>query len=51
MDAVTIPILNFHPVFSQSQELHFIWCIAGKRYWVGDKNTDFLKGDSAQLTT
>lgn len=51
MDAVTIPILNFHPVFSQSQELHFIWCIAGKRYWVGDKNKDFLKGDSAQLTT
>ena len=51
MDAVTIPILNFHPVFSQSQELHFIWCIAGKRYWVGDKNNDFLKGDSSQLTT
>ena len=51
MDAVTIPILNFHPVFSQSQELHFIWCIAGKRYWVGDKNKDFLKGDSSQLTT
>ena len=51
MDAVTIPVLNFHPVFSQSEELHFIWCIAGKRYWVGDKNKDFLKGDSAQLTT
>ena len=51
MDAVTIPILNYHPVFSQSQELHFIWCIAGERYWVGDKNKDFMKGDSAQLTT
>jgi mannose-6-phosphate isomerase-like protein (cupin superfamily) len=51
MDAVTIPLLNFHPVFSQSEELHFIWCIAGERYWVGDKNKDFLKGDSAQLTT
>jgi mannose-6-phosphate isomerase-like protein (cupin superfamily) len=51
MDAVSIPLLNFHPVFSQSQELHFIWCIAGERYWVGDKNKDFMKGDSAQLTT
>lgn len=51
MDAVTIPILNFHPVFSQSEELHFIWCIAGQRYWVGDKNKDFLKSDSAELTT
>jgi len=51
MDAVTIPVLNFHPVFSQSEELHFIWCIAGQRYWVGDKNKDFMKGDSEQLTT
>ena len=51
MDAVTIPILNYHPVFSQSEELHFIWCIAGKRYWVGDKNKDFMKGNSGQLTT
>jgi mannose-6-phosphate isomerase-like protein (cupin superfamily) len=51
MDAVTIPVLNFHPVFSQSDELHFIWCIAGQRYWVGDKNKDFMKGDSAELTT
>lgn len=51
MDAVTIPVLNFHPVFSQSEELHFIWCIAGERYWVGDKNKEFMKGDSAQLTT
>ena len=51
MDAVTIPVLNFHPVFSQSEELHFIWCIAGQRYWVGDKNKDFLKGDLEQLTT
>jgi mannose-6-phosphate isomerase-like protein (cupin superfamily) len=51
MDAVSIPLLNFHPVFSQSEELHFIWCIAGERYWVGDKDKDFMKGDSAQLTT
>lgn len=51
MDAVTIPVLNYHPVFSQSDELHFIWCIAGQRYWVGDKNKGFLKGNSAELTT
>ena len=31
-DAVAIPVLNFHPVFSQEEELHFIWCIAGERY-------------------
>ena len=41
-DAVTIPLMNYHPVFSQDEELHFIWCIAGERYWVGDKNKDFL---------
>lgn len=51
MDAVAIPVLNYHPVFSQEEELHFIWCIAGERYWVGDKNKDFMKGDSDTLTT
>jgi len=50
-DAVTIPVLNYHPVFSQEEELHFIWCIAGERYWVGDKNQDFLKGTAASITT
>ena len=50
-DAVTIPILNYHPVFSQEEELHFIWCIAGNRYWVGDKNKDFMSGKVDKLTT
>jgi mannose-6-phosphate isomerase-like protein (cupin superfamily) len=50
-DAVTIPLLNYHPVFSQEEELHFIWCIAGKRYWVGDKNKDFMSGKVDKLTT
>jgi mannose-6-phosphate isomerase-like protein (cupin superfamily) len=50
-DAVTIPILNYHPVFSQAEELHFIWCIAGNRYWVGDKNKDFMSGKVDKLTT
>lgn len=50
-DAVTIPLLNFHPVFSRAEELHFIWCIAGNRYWVGDKNKDFLTGKVDKLTT
>ncbi|MBM3859330.1 MAG: 5-deoxy-glucuronate isomerase [Verrucomicrobia bacterium] len=50
-DAVTIPILNYHPVFSQEQELDFIWCIAGERYWVGDKNKDFMTGKVDKLTT
>lgn len=50
-DAVTIPLLNYHPVFSQAEELHFLWCIAGNRYWVGDKNKDFLTGNVDKLTT
>lgn len=50
-DAVTIPLLNYHPVFSQEDELHFIWCIAGNRYWVGDKNKDFMAGKVDRLTT
>lgn len=50
-DAVTIPILNYHPVFSQEEPLDFIWCIAGNRYWVGDKNKDFMTGKGDKLTT
>lgn len=50
-DAATIPILNFHPVFSQEEELHFIWCLAGKRYWVGDKHREFMDGSVDELTT
>ncbi|NUQ61406.1 MAG: 5-deoxy-glucuronate isomerase [Pirellulales bacterium] len=50
-DAVTIPVLNYHPVFSQEEPLEFIWCIAGARYWVGDKNKNFMTGSVAQLTT
>jgi mannose-6-phosphate isomerase-like protein (cupin superfamily) len=50
-DAVTIPVLNYHPVFSQEEELDFIWCIAGNRYWVGDKNKDFMTGRTDKLTT
>ena len=50
-DIVTIPFLNYHPVFSQEDPLEFIWCIAGERYWVGDKNKDFMKGDAKSITT
>jgi mannose-6-phosphate isomerase-like protein (cupin superfamily) len=50
-DAITIPFLNYHPVFSHEEDLHFIWCIAGNRYWVGDKNKDFMTGKVDKLTT
>jgi len=50
-DLVTIPMLNYHPVFSQESPLEFIWCIAGARYWVGDKNKDFMQGKGDQITT
>jgi hypothetical protein len=48
---VTIPFLNYHPVFSQDGPLEFIWCIAGERYWVGDKNKTFMNGSSGPITT
>lgn len=48
---VTIPMLNYHPVFSQDDPLCFIWCIAGERYWVGDKNKDFMTATVSKLTT
>ncbi len=50
-DAITIPFMNYHPVFSQQDPLQFIWCIAGARYWVGDKNKDFMKGKGDKITT
>ncbi len=51
LDAATIPVLNFHPVFSQDEELHFIWCLCGARYWVGDKHKEFLDASVETLTT
>ncbi|MCB1234635.1 MAG: 5-deoxy-glucuronate isomerase [Verrucomicrobiae bacterium] len=51
MDAVTIPLLNYHPVFSQEEELHFIWCLCGERYWVGDKHKAFMDASVDSLTT
>ena len=50
-DLVTIPMLNYHPVFSQEDPLEFIWCIAGERYWVGDKNKRFMTGQGDAITT
>jgi len=50
-DMITIPVLNYHPVFSQESPLEFIWCIAGARYWVGDKNKDFMAGKGDSITT
>lgn len=50
-DAVTIPFLNYHPVFSQASPLEFIWCIAGERYWVGDKKKEFMSGVAEAITT
>ncbi|HQR36195.1 MAG TPA: 5-deoxy-glucuronate isomerase [Blastocatellia bacterium] len=50
-DLVTIPMMNYHPVFSQESPLEFIWCIAGARYWVGDKNKDFMDGKGDKITT
>jgi len=50
-DVVSIPVLNYHPVFSQEGPCVFIWCIAGERYWVGDKNKDFMSGKADKITT
>lgn len=48
---VTIPIMNYHPVFSHDEPLCFIWCIAGERYWVGDKSKAFMDGTASKVTT
>jgi 5-keto 4-deoxyuronate isomerase len=48
---VTIPVMNYHPVFSHEEPLCFIWCIAGERYWVGDKNKSFMDGSAKKVTT
>jgi 5-deoxy-D-glucuronate isomerase len=50
-DAVTIPYLNYHPVFSQEEPLEFLWCIAGERYWIGDKKKEFMSGTGGPMTT
>lgn len=50
-DIVSIPVLNYHPVFSQAEPLQFIWCIAGARYWVGDKSKAFMQGTADAVTT
>jgi len=50
-DHITIPVMNYHPVFSHQEPLTFIWTIAGERYWVGDKNKDFMKGKGDKITT
>lgn len=50
-DLVTIPFLHYHPVFSQQEPLEFIWCIAGARYWVGDRAPQFMQGASEAITT
>lgn len=48
---VAIPLLTYHPVFSHEEPLCFIWCIAGARYWVGDKSKDFMAGKAGKVTT
>ncbi len=50
-DAASIPLLNYHPVFSQEEELHFIWCLAGARYWIGDKHEEFMDASVDEITT
>jgi hypothetical protein len=50
-DLVTIPFLNYHPVFSQESPLELIWWLAGERDWLGDKSKDFMKGTPNSMTT
>jgi mannose-6-phosphate isomerase-like protein (cupin superfamily) len=41
-DVITIPKYYYHPVSSSSEQVHFIWVIAGERYWVGNKDDNFM---------
>jgi hypothetical protein len=45
------PAEKAHPVFSQQEPVEFIWCIAGERFRVGDKNRDIMTGTAQAITT
>jgi len=49
-DIVTVPRRNYHPVFTQQSPLEFIWCIAGERYWVGDRDSSFISDVNSPAT-
>lgn len=36
-DALVIPFGYIHPVFNFDNEMHFLWVVAGERYFIGDK--------------
>jgi oxalate decarboxylase/phosphoglucose isomerase-like protein (cupin superfamily) len=40
---ITIPLEHYHPVFAQEEPVAWIWIIAGARYWVGDKDSDWME--------
>lgn len=38
----SVPLEHFHPCFSQEEPLVWLWVIAGERYWVGDRDANWM---------
>jgi mannose-6-phosphate isomerase-like protein (cupin superfamily) len=42
-DIVSIPLEHYHPCFSQEDPLGWWWIIAGERYWIGDRDKNWME--------
>ncbi len=38
----SVPLEFYHPVFAHDSPLVWLWVIAGERYWVGDRDTNWM---------
>lgn len=38
----SVPLEHYHPCFSQEGSLVWLWVIAGERYWVGDRDANWM---------
>ncbi len=41
-DVASVPLEHYHPCFSQETPLVWLWVIAGERYWVGDRDKNWM---------
>jgi mannose-6-phosphate isomerase-like protein (cupin superfamily) len=41
-DIASVPMEHFHPCFAQETPLVWLWVIAGERYWIGDRDQNWM---------
>lgn len=41
-DVASVPLEYYHPCFAQESALVWLWVIAGERYWVGDRDKNWM---------